>query len=267
MNKHADILNQLYDYLHKETSPENSRKLESHLASCQSCAEELEELKSFMDVSVSCTTEPCNERNQEYWNNFAFDVERKIQTLEIKSTADGQKSPLWAKINSFFIFHKRQTIAYSSVLVILILAMIVWQLNIPPTVEQVIEQQPVELTAVKRSGDRIEDYLRKSKVLLVGITNMDVEKNQSVDLDTERRVSRELVNEARYLQRQPLDIRSAILINDLEKILIKLANMKEENGLQNVEIIQGGIHKGNLLFKIRMAETMYANHITEGDRK
>ena len=47
------------------------------------------------------------------------------------------------------------------------------------------------------------------------------------------------------------------LIGDLEKILIELANIKEESGLPNVEIVRGGIHQENLLFKIRMAEAMY----------
>lgn len=272
MNKHSDILSQLYDYLRNETSPEDSSKLESHLASCQSCAEELEELESFLDVSSSNPHEPCNERTQEYWNNFEFDVKRRIQSLEIKK----QKSPLsvWAKINSFFIFHKRPAIAYSSVFVIMILAMVVWRLNIPPKGAEVIEQQPVQFTEVDSPGDKVEEYFRKSKTLLVGITNMDIEKDKPIDLSTERKVSRELVHQARYLQRQPMDVHSAILVNDLEKILIELANMKDEHGLRNVEIIQGGIHKENLLFKIRMAESMYegprfmnANHIIEGDRK
>ncbi|MDI6766225.1 MAG: zf-HC2 domain-containing protein [Bacteroidota bacterium] len=272
MSKHSDILNQLYDYLSNEIPVEDRSKLEKHLAFCQSCAKELEVLKSFMEMRSLYISEPCNARTQKYWNNFAFDIERRIQSSEIKK----QKSlfSVWVKLNSFFIFHKRPIIAYSSTLVVLLLAIFVWRLNIPPTVEQVIEQQPAELTEVKRGDDRVEEYFRKSKVLLVGIANMDIQQDKPIDLATERKASRELIHEARYLQRQPLDFRSAQLINDLEKILIELANMEKENDLPNIEMIQGGIHKKNLLFKIRMAESMYeqprfmnANHITEGDLK
>jgi len=78
-----------------------------------------------------------------------------------------------------------------------------------------------------------------------------------VDLSSERKVSRDLIEEARYLQSQPLDRRSERLIGDMEKILIELANMKEQNELPNVEMIRGGIHQENLLFKIRMAESLY----------
>ena len=46
-------------------------------------------------------------------------------------------------------------------------------------------------------------------------------------------------------------------MNDLEKILIELANIEEHRDLPNVEIVRGGIRQENLLFKIRMAEAMY----------
>jgi hypothetical protein len=78
-----------------------------------------------------------------------------------------------------------------------------------------------------------------------------------------------LVREARYLKQQPLDVRSRQLMNDLERILIELANTEEQNDLPNVEIIRGGIHQENLLFKIRMAEAMYdsAQFMYAGERR
>jgi hypothetical protein len=94
-------------------------------------------------------------------------------------------------------------------------------------------------------------------MLFVGLTNMKLHDDENIDLSAERKVSRQLIHEARYLKTQPIDERSAQLIGDLEKILIELANMKEENDISNVEIIRGGIHQENLLFKIRMAESLY----------
>jgi len=43
----------------------------------------------------------------------------------------------------------------------------------------------------------------------------------------------------------------------MERILIELANLEEEADLPNVELIQSGIHRENLLFKIRMANPVY----------
>jgi hypothetical protein len=46
-------------------------------------------------------------------------------------------------------------------------------------------------------------------------------------------------------------------VSDLEKILIQLENIKSQHDLPDVEIIRGGIHQENLLFKTRMAEARY----------
>lgn len=270
MNKHKKILNRLYDYLHNEISTEDCRKLENHLASCQSCADELEKIKSIIQIT-SPLNSPSSKRPQEYWNNFSFEVERRIRLTGTQKTK--AQLSIWEKLYTFLALHKRPTLAYSSGLALLILAMTIWRLNITPTPEQIVEQ-PIFTNEFAKTDDRIEQYFRKSKILLVGITNMDLDRDQPIDLSTERKVSRQLVQEARNLQRQPLDIRSAQLINDLEKILIELANMKEKNDLPNIEIIQGGISKDNLLFKIRMAESVReqsrfinANYITEGERQ
>jgi hypothetical protein len=106
-------------------------------------------------------------------------------------------------------------------------------------------------------NERVSQYFRKSKTLLVGLANLRTDQDEPFDFSTERRVSRDLILEARYLKQQPIDPRSRELMNDLERILIELKNTEENNDLPNIEIIRGGIHQENLLFKIRMAEAMY----------
>ena len=76
-------------------------------------------------------------------------------------------------------------------------------------------------------------------------------------MPTERRVSRELVLEARALRQESLDANSARLINDLEKIQIELANMTPDDAAPGVDMIRQGIESKNLLFKLRIAETLY----------
>ena len=93
---------------------------------------------------------------------------------------------------------------------------------------------------------------------------MKLNENQQVDLSAERKYSRALLQEARYLKNQPMDNRSAKLIGDLEKILIQLANAKDQGDAPDVEIIRGGIHQENLLFKIRVAESVFDSSRTPG---
>ena len=77
------------------------------------------------------------------------------------------------------------------------------------------------------------------------------------DLQAEREASRELVNEARALREEALDVNSARLINDLEKIQIELANMTPDDASPGVAMLRQGIESKNLLFKLRIAETLY----------
>jgi hypothetical protein len=46
-------------------------------------------------------------------------------------------------------------------------------------------------------------------------------------------------------------------MEDMEKILIKLSNTREQTGFPELAIIRGGIERENLLFKIRITETLY----------
>jgi len=94
-------------------------------------------------------------------------------------------------------------------------------------------------------------------VLLIGISNLKTGAGEPVDLSVEQRASRDLVREARYLKQRPLDPRVDELIDSMSRILIEMANITRDNQIPNVEIVRSGIHQENLLFKIRMAETVY----------
>jgi hypothetical protein len=100
-------------------------------------------------------------------------------------------------------------------------------------------------------------YVRKTKMILVGITNMKAD-GEDVDISSEQERSKALLQQARYLKSQPIDDRSAKLIDELQMILTELANMKDQGNAPNVEILRSGVHHENLLFKIRMEEQKYA---------
>jgi hypothetical protein len=109
----------------------------------------------------------------------------------------------------------------------------------------------------------MNEYLKKSRVLLVGLSNNRGQGNEWGDLSVERGRSRQLVHEARLLKRQPLDVRSAKLIDDLERIQIELANLDESRAGSDVEPIIAGIRQENLLFKIRMTEMLMTTRVRE----
>ena len=256
---HDHIQALLYEYLRDELSEDKRRTIEDHLSVCTRCGRELEEMRAFDDLSLKHCPDASEERSAEFWDRFALDVEERIQS----DRKPGKElfTPIFEAIEYFFGSRRRAPVAIGIALAIItvVVSITLWRTHFQheesETVSQVAPPQPVETATVL--DPRMGAYFRKSKVLLVGLTNMKISENHPVDLSAEQRTSRELIHQARYLKSRPLDIRSARLINDLEKILIELANLKQENDLPNVEIIRGGIHRENLLFKIRMAESFY----------
>jgi uncharacterized protein YijF (DUF1287 family) len=148
------------------------------------------------------------------------------------------------------------------------LALVVWYRPTPEAPQMLPEDLRTHSMSVESDSGRMTQYLRRSRALLVGITNVKMDARRSYDLEVERVASRSLAREARVLKQQPLDARSARLVNDLARIQIELANLKESDARPNLEIIRSGIEQENLLFKIRMAESAYhsAHFMKTSDR-
>ena len=253
MRNHSTTRLQLYAYLQRELDPAERERVEDHIASCSACADELAAIRSAINLLPRTVDSPAEERPEEFWNEFARTVQR---TIVKKESPRRSFLPSFSEIADVLLLSRWKIVAAS-----VTIGVALGTLLLLPSNEQTGHMQQAESVRTPVEGeaatDRANQYFRKSKILLVGITNMKTGEGQSVDLKAEQRVSRELVHEARYLMQQPLDDRSTKLISDMERILIELANLEQEADLPNVELIRSGIHRENLLFKIRMANPVY----------
>ncbi|HTO94835.1 MAG TPA: hypothetical protein VMM80_10665, partial [Bacteroidota bacterium] len=185
------------------------------------------------------------ERNEEYWRAFGDAVGERIRVpVRRRFLADAP-----AKVASFVHDNRRPLLAGSGVLALAALAAL---LVVKPPVAPPI----AAVTVADTAAIQLHDYLRKSKVLLIGVENTRPAGGSRLDLSLERHQSRALVSEARSLRRQPLDARSARLVGELEKIMIQLANTDERHYDAGIEIVRSGIRQNNLLFRIRMTESV-----------
>ncbi len=209
---------------------------------------------------------PSDEQDEKFWASFPSRVEERIET------AGRSRSSVFAaaadRISSFVHFNRKPLLAGSGALAAIALAALI--LLRPATLTAPVAPgnsiaPDVQAGRLEPAGLQLHDYLKKSRVLLVGVSNMRTGDDNMFDLTVERRQSRELVHEARDLKRQPLDPRSAKLVGDLEKILIELANSDRRHDVPDVEIIRSGIRDHNLLFKIRMTESALAAAARERD--
>ena len=273
MSQHDKIQHQFYDYIKGELTLHERETIEAHLDSCSMCEQEFIELKELIENELPVPSiMPSDERSSVYWNNFTLEVERRIRATDADRIA--RPVSFWNWLDSLFTLHKRQVIAIGSSLALVCIAIAVWLLQTTPPVKNAPVQTIAESNQLTDVDKQVNRYLHKSKTLLVGISNLDLARDESLDLTTEKKVSRALVREARYLHDQPLDLHSAKLIDDLEKIQIEIGTMKDNGVVPRIQLVRNGIHSGNLLFKIRMAESMYdaremynTKMISTGDKK
>lgn len=268
MMKHTKILNDLYGYIAGELPAAERANIERHLADCSRCKAECDALRRSAESLRSAVGQPALQRSDAYWEGFAAGVEQRIQS-ELRNSRLAKHS-FWEELRAYLALHRTPVLAAGAACILLVAGL--YLLRPSPGMRSNDSalgpdsslESSLDSPQVVPASERLERYLRRSKILLVGITNMKPSDGQAVDLRAEREASRSLIQEARYLQGQDIDGRSARLIGELNKILIELANLEEKSDVPDVEIIRGGIQQENLLFKIRMAEVLndssYANH-------
>jgi len=104
---------------------------------------------------------------------------------------------------------------------------------------------------------RAERYFARSKVLLLGIMNHDPADHTG--LSRQRELSRNLIREAAVLKDELKDPEQLVLnhlIAELEVILMQIANLEEKYDLEAVQLIQNGIERKGVLFKINLNQVV-----------
>lgn len=262
---HKNVRLSLYDFLLNNLSPGEMRRVEDHCRSCSRCSAALTELRSALDRIPPAGKTPADELSPDFWRTFASRVDRRIAEPQSPPTLVAE----WDNLMVWLIARQRWVYAGSAAVAMVVAVLMMlkpWEQTGKTTAQESRKETPpiaAVSPAVQDSNDidqvrsRATEYFRKSKALLVGLSNKKVSIRTPVDLSAEQQVSRQLVHEARYLKQQPLDIRSSRLIDDIDRIFIELSNAEARNATPDVEVLRAGIQRANLLFKIRMAEAQF----------
>jgi hypothetical protein len=259
MMAHRRIRLLLYDFARGGLESTAHDEVRRHLAGCTSCRGELDGLRRTLSHLPEVHADPAADCPPEFWQELLDAVDHQLPPPAVRTP--------WSVRCMAFIDHiagpaGRPSLAFGAVILLAVSAVTTWQLfrhETPPSVARPAVTRTTAPPAVTtRTADtRVRNYMRKSRILLVGIANMPAGKDGPVDLKPEREASRALVREARYLRQQDIDPRSERVMEDMEKILIKLSNSREQTGFPELAIIRGGIERENLLFKVRITETLY----------
>ncbi len=261
MIRHRKVRLMLYEYLSEELSPSDRASVEAHVASCHACRRELEIMRSMLGMLSVSWVPPSDERAGDFWNALPDAILRKVRAQKPKRGNVFVEAVEW--MEDLFVLHPRYTLAATGIVAAFLVVFALWTFHTPGHRETEFTMAPsatVQETATGQPAitpERVRQYFRRSKALLVGVVNLQPDRPLPIDFSKERRVSQDLVREARYLKQQPMDPRARRLMDDMERIFIELSNVEGHGDPSTVDIVQSGIHQENLLFKIRIAEAMY----------
>jgi hypothetical protein len=121
--------------------------------------------------------------------------------------------------------------------------------------DQVVPPDKVQRPFQRADEENLGRYFRKSRALLVGLSNLDPQPGSPVDLSLEQELSRQLILDGRSLRGQRLDPRSSKLIGDVDKIMEKVSSTPAAAPPPEIQTIRRDIRGQNLLVKLRVAET------------
>jgi len=251
MRGHLDKI-LLYEYL-EETLPGDQRQLlEQHVARCPKCARELDELRASWALLAPMRDAHRQPVKEPEWESMVESIVRATGVLNRL-----QSSPRPSVGTSFRLWWETHRLPVALAGTLASIALVVVGLLVRPTEEL---PTPVRADAEDLADSlvnaRVTSYLRTSRVLLTELANAG-SRPASGNMTTERRASRELIAEARYLRRQPLDEYSASVISDVDRIMLKMANLPEGDSQRDLDLLQQGVGHRNLLFRLRMAERAY----------
>lgn len=109
------------------------------------------------------------------------------------------------------------------------------------------------------SNDRAMRYIEKSQLLLIALVNNDADGPDAyaAGLGEQRRRSRTLVDEGDSIKDEltdPRQRRLRELVDELQKILIQIANLESDEDMDAVEFIRSRVNDHDVLLKINLEQ-------------
>jgi hypothetical protein len=270
MRKCRDIRKRMADVLYDEIDSANQADFFAHLDVCENCRTEFEELSRTLNIMKTRAVQP---PEGSYWAKFTEDTISRLEAEEARPA----RSHLHTKGKSGNRVRVKQWFDFISVsngnwfpklagaVAILLLGIFIGKILFTTGRQP---QQVASGSATAKSNiqlvNRTYDYLDKSKLLLLSFANFDSQTDEAagIDLSRQKEVSAKLVRESQYLKDnldQPQYKQLRDLVDQLEVILMQIANLEAEHGLPAIDIIKSGVDQSGLLFKINIQEMRKAH--------
>ncbi|HEX9975367.1 MAG TPA: zf-HC2 domain-containing protein [bacterium] len=258
MNNCRKCRSMFIEALYSELNLEQKNWFEAHLRSCPKCVEEYEKINSTVGVMNQRTrTEPGKFFWEGYWDKLIDRIEAEEKSIS-RITAWRQR--FWQSFN----FQPGWAYRVATAVALIAIGVFIGKLYFGRPVSQHVEKiQTLEVppTAVEQVSlqRRTDQYIERSKVLLLGLINFDSDSEDiyALDMPYQKQISRELIQEANSLKEElndPAQRQLRELIEDLKITLLQIANLESEHDLAGIDLVKSGANRRGILLKINLEE-------------
>jgi hypothetical protein len=239
---------QFVDALYGELDPSIQQPLDEHLKQCRRCNELFASMQKTLHI-MDDRDHP--ELADEYWNQYDQKLHKRMADAKQQNVRQHSfgKIPGWA-------------IKAAAAFILIGIGVLIGRYYMSPTTQpQISNNRPPRSTTVQRVSmdPETERFLERSQVLLIGVVNLepDAEGNYPADLSAQKKVSRDLIQEASVIKTKlkgPDKRRLNELVSDLELILLQIANLEAEHDQPEIEMVKSGVDRKGVLFKINLEQ-------------
>ncbi len=246
-----DVQKKLSEYLEKRLPGPRQTKFEKHLKECANCSAELEALKRIVSEASSFerVTAP-----DSLWTRIESELD--VTDEPFPQRISNKITELSERVAGLVRFPV-PLIQAAGVFAILLIGIFLGRNFFPTSENENLRPTDVEQAELKLVSQRTEHYLDKSAMLFLGIVNAESPQEGNSNWDTEKRVARNLIKEAAFLKgglSRAKNERVKQLVEELELILLEIANLEEKQDVENIELIKSGIDRKGLLLKIHLQD-------------
>ena len=234
--------------LYNELSEESSNEFHKHCGNCTACSEMFTDMQTTLKVMDKADV---SDPGPEFWNSWEEGLKRKMAGAAAATNKPlvhpGFRIPAWSY-------------AIAAVLLVAIGIYLGKSIFSPPPVPAGAAPAAAHMTAElpPDSAQRLAlAYIDRSRNVLLGIVNADEAELQGQEFRHQQIISRQLVAQASYLKtalNSPDQQQLSRLVQDLEVILLQLANIEIRPGVPVVELVKQGMDKRSILLKINLEE-------------
>jgi anti-sigma factor RsiW len=243
------------------------RRVEQHLATCPSCREELEHLRRVLELvnaeglnpeppgpaferEVWARLQPQLTSRRQSWFSRFFGTTAKATPTRVRwgpRQSTPTRVPRWGP---------RQWATAGGVAGLMLVAFLAGRIS-----DDVLPPSAPTTTADGDFAERVlvvavVDHLDRSQMVLLEVLNGDF--SRSADFAAEQSIARELVTANRLYRQTAVrtgDDATGSVLDELERVLLEIANAPQNATKDDLEALQAQIAAGGMLFKVRVVRS------------